>query len=185
MITLKPFKYKQLPKEWEWLLQYDGPKTIVEALQHYGILEIKGKGSNPDITKWAKELNVEGQYTNDEIPWCGLFVGIVIKRTGRIPVSMPLWARNWVHFGVQAKVPSLGDILVFKRGAGGHVGFYIGETEDAYAVLGGNQSNSVTITWILKNRLIDARHPKWLTIEPSERKKIILSKTGELSNNEA
>lgn len=169
--------------DWRWLLDEPGPKIIVEALKHFGILEHPGKGSNPDITKWAKEVGVADMYTDDDIPWCGLFVAMVVKRTGRDPVSAPLWARNWVHFGVQAKVPMLGDILVFKRGGSGHVGFYVGESSDAYAVLGGNQFNSVTITWIAKERLLDARRPVY-TKQPNNVRVVSIVRPGDLSKNE-
>lgn len=39
------------------------------------------------------------------------------------------------------------------------MGFYWAEDDDAYHVLGGNQSNSVNITRIAKDRLLSARWP--------------------------
>jgi hypothetical protein len=41
----------------------------------------------------------------------------------------------------------------------GHVGFYVGEDAGAYRILGGNQSDSVSLAWIRKDRLVDARWP--------------------------
>ncbi|MFX8605073.1 hypothetical protein ABTM12_19650, partial [Acinetobacter baumannii] len=41
----------------------------------------------------------------------------------------------------------------------GHVGFYLGEDDDAYYILGGNQSDSVSITWVTKARFVAARWP--------------------------
>jgi cell wall-associated NlpC family hydrolase len=35
----------------------------------------------------------------------------------------------------------LGDVLVFRRGGGGHVALYVGEDEEAFHVLGGNQAD--------------------------------------------
>lgn len=199
MINVPAFKYKQIPLEWEWLLAEDGPKMIVEGLQHYGILEKKGKGSNPDISKWAKELHISNLYTDDDIPWCGLFMAILAKRSGKLVVNKdgklayeytgkeiikhPLWARDWLNFGEKADTPMLGDVLVFSRGGGGHVGLYVGETKEAYAVLGGNQSNSVTITWILKNRLLGAR--RLYKNMPANVRVIPLEKSGRISTNEA
>ena len=198
MISIRPFKYKQLPYEWHWLLNEDGPKMIVEALQHYGILEKVGKGSEPDITEWAKELLIDNIYTDDDIPWCGLFIAIVAKRSGKLVVNKdgklayefegkevikhPLWARDWLNFGDKITTPMLGDILVFKRNSGGHVGLYVGETDTSYAVLGGNQSNSVTIAWIAKNRLLGARR-KYVN-QPQNVRVIKLKKSGQLSTNE-
>lgn len=185
MIQIPEFKYKQLPPAYNWLLQEDGPRVIMEGLQHYGIMEHPGKGSNPDITKWAEELNLQNTYTDDDIPWCGLYVGIVVKRAGFEPVKTPLWARSWLNFGTKQPIGMLGDILVFARGSGGHVGFYVGEDRSAYAVLGGNQSNSVTITWIAKNRLLGARRCPWKIAQPANVRRIHLTRTGQLSTNEA
>jgi uncharacterized protein (TIGR02594 family) len=184
MIFLSPKKLIQLPVKWAWLLHEDQSEIISEALKHYGTLEIVGKDNNPDILQWAKEVGVEKDYSNDEIPWCGLFVAIVIKRTGGQVVSKPLWARNWLFYGKETKVPMLGDIMVFKRGAGGHVAFYVGETGDAYAVLGGNQSNSVSITFIAKDRLLGARRKNY-DEQPAYVRTIHLKQSGELSTNEA
>lgn len=41
----------------------------------------------------------------------------------------------------------------------GHVGFYAGEDAGAFCVLGGNQSDQVSLAWIAKNRLVGARWP--------------------------
>lgn len=41
----------------------------------------------------------------------------------------------------------------------GHVGFYWAEDGDAYHILGGNQSNAVTVTRVARDRFLDARWP--------------------------
>ena len=41
----------------------------------------------------------------------------------------------------------------------GHVGFYTGEDDDAYRILGGNQSNSVCYQWVSKTRFKAALWP--------------------------
>lgn len=160
------------------------PKVINEGLRYLNISEIKGPASNEVIMKWAKELGLEKVYTNDDIAWCGLFVAYVIQKTGREPVVNPLWARNWVKFGVVSPQPSLGDILVFARNGGGHVGFYIAEDNSAYHVLGGNQGNKVSIVRILKNRLLQARRPIYNSI-PATAIPYVVSANGSLSVDEA
>jgi hypothetical protein len=50
-------------------------------------------------------------------------------------------------------------VLVFQRPGGGHLGFYVGEDERAYHVLGGNQGDCVSITRIAKDRCIAIRWP--------------------------
>ena len=118
------------------------PRTIEEALKLVGTHEKEGAGSNPVILRWRDELNAAGYkiegYDDDDVAWCGLFAAIVAHRAGKTVVKEPLWARNWLDFGAAVKAPGLGDVLVFSRGKGGHVGFYVGEDGSAYHVLGGN-----------------------------------------------
>ncbi len=176
-----------LPDKYKWLNNEKAPAHMVEALSHYGVMEHPGKGSNPDITKWAKEVGVSGWYTDDDIPWCGLFVGICMKRaTWSIKTDL-LSALSWANFGdkVSKGQESYGDILVFTRPGGGHVGFYVGENDKAFLVYGGNQSNAVGLAWVAKDRLFAARRPHWKSAQPINVRKIYLSETGELSKNEA
>jgi len=49
-----------LPQRYNWLYNESSPKMLVEAIRHYGTLELKGKGSNPNIKAWAKEVGVSG-----------------------------------------------------------------------------------------------------------------------------
>ena len=177
-----------IPNKYNWLTKEGAPKMLVEALRHYGIMELVGKGSTPDITRWAKEVGVSGWYTDDDIPWCGLFVGVVAKRAGYpFPASKLLAARQWENWGVPVTKgrEMLWDVLVFVRPGGGHVGFYVGENDHAFLVYGGNQSNAVGFAWIDKSRLLATRRPKYVIGEPKNVRKIILSETGELSKNEA
>lgn len=181
-----------LPDQYQWLPKLRGlPKTIQLALAEFGVQEVVGKGSSKTIIGWRDELNhagvkIEG-YSTDSIPWCGLFAAIVTYRRMKNPaepVKDPLWARNWAKYGVAVKQPALGDVLVFQRDSGGHVGFYVAEDATAYHVLGGNQSNKVCITRVLKSRLIAARRPPYV-VAPAAMKPFTVSATGTLSKNEA
>lgn len=166
-------------------LQQPGlPLLIQQAMKYLNVAEIKGPASNDVIMRWAKHLGLEKTYTNDDIAWCGLFVAYVVKRSGREPIDSPLWARHWSSWGLPAPTPSLGDILVFRRNVGGHVGFYVAEDKDAYHVLGGNQGNRVSIVRIEKKRLITARRPVY-TKAPATAKPYLVSAKGTLSTDEA
>lgn len=161
------------------------PRVIVEAVKLIGVQEIVGKQHSPEIMSWAKELNLSA-YNADEIPWCGLFVAIVVKRAGFDVVKDPLWARNWNHFGTLQTIAMLGDVLVFTRpGGGGHVGFYVGEDNTCYHVLGGNQSNRVNVTRILKSRCIGVRRCLWRVSQPLNVRVIKLAANGAISLNES
>ena len=173
-----------LPKVYQWLASEGAPRHLLKALELYGITEKVGAANNPVIMGWAKEVGLENVYKADSIPWCGLFMAIVVKRANRQPVKDPLWALNWNNFGVAVKQPMLGDILTFSRQGGGHVGVYVGEDNIAYHVLGGNQSDSVSVTRIGKDRLSQARRPAY-NVQPINVRKIVLSSNGKLSTNEA
>ncbi len=174
-----------MQEQYSWLKKVQSPKVIAEAMAFYGVTEIVGPKHNATIMGWAKTLNMENTYNADEIAWCGLFVAIVVKNANFEPVKAPLWARNWASFGTKQTTAKLGDILVFSRGTGGHVGFYVGEDKEAYHVLGGNQSNMVNVTRILKTRLLAIRRCPWKIAEPKEVKKIMLDAKGQISKNEA
>jgi len=99
-----------------------------------------------------------------EIPWCGAFVA-TCYRQWKSDITLPenpLGARNWRTFGKPCP-PGLGACLVFWRGRksgwAGHVGFYYGEDKTHFHVLGGNQSNAVTVTRVAKVRFLDSRWP--------------------------
>jgi uncharacterized protein (TIGR02594 family) len=175
-----------LPIMYKWLLNEGGPKMLTEALKLYGTIETPGLGNSVTIISWADEVggNVEDVYKADSIPWCGLFMAVVCKRADKEIVKSPLWALSWATFGEYTETPMLGDVLVFTRKGGGHVGIYVGEDATAYHVLGGNQDDRVSITRIAKSRLYTSRRPQWKIAAPPNRRRIILSSNGQLSTNE-
>ena len=173
-----------LPAAYAWLEKEPGPRMLKEALALYGTTERKGAANNPVIINWAHELGINS-YTADSIPWCGLFMAHIASKANWPCPLAPLWARNWATFGQAANVAQLGDVLVFERDSGGHVGLYVGEDDDCYHVLGGNQGDAVSIVRIRNNRLIAARQPRWRIATPKNRRRVFLKSTGAISNNEA
>lgn len=118
------------------------------------------------------------------IPWCGAFAALCMGAIPAEPLpANPLWARNWMKFGRAVSDVHYGAVAVFERGAGGHVGFVAGHDRTALFILGGNQSNRVSIAKIAKNRLLGYRWPtKWpAPMEPME----FGTLAGALSTNEA
>src|SRR3954468_8455122 len=100
-----------IAKKYAWMLKESGPRMLQEALKLYGTLEVPGDDDSPTILAWAKELGLERTYTTDSIPWCGLFMAVIAKRAGKVPVVSPLWAANWLNFGIETKRAMLGDVL--------------------------------------------------------------------------
>lgn len=171
---------------YDWLKQEKGPKHLVEAVKLIGNKEVPGLKSNPTILSWAKELNLHEIFRNDDTAWCGLFIAITLKRAGREILHQygNLRAREWANYGVKVDKAELADILVFIRPGGGHVGYYVAEDADCYHILGGNQSNSVNVTRILKSRCTAIRRVNYIT-KPENIRSIVLNGTGEISSNEA
>jgi uncharacterized protein (TIGR02594 family) len=174
-----------LPKAYAWLADEPGPRILREALATYGTIETPGQGSNPSIMAWAKATGLARYYRNDATAWCGLWMAYVAMQAGWRPPLNPLWARNWLDFGTPQKAAALGDVLVFARGKGGHVGMYVGEDKEAFHVLGGNQSDRVMIKRIARNRLLGIRRCPWRINQPETVRAVHLAAAGTLSFNEA
>jgi uncharacterized protein (TIGR02594 family) len=161
------------------------PKMVREALALYGTLETPGTRDNSTIVQWSKETKTKDDdwYAHDSVPWCGLFMAVCAQRAGKaVPINC-LGALSWRAFGMQVPVAMLGDVLVFTRKGGGHVGLYVGESKDSYFVLGGNQGDKVCITRILKSRIHSIRRPIY-NEQPESVKQYFYTNTGDASTNE-
>ncbi len=166
-------------------MSFDAMPWFEEAVRLIGTKETPGPGDNPLLMDMAKDLDID--YAGDDVPWCGLFVGHCVGSMlpGEALPNGLLGARNWLKFGTEC-TPQRGSVLVFWRhrrsGWQGHVGFYHGEDQGAYHVLGGNQSDQVNVTRIARNRLLGAR---WPTTALSPTGEVVLAgESGELSTNE-
>lgn len=118
---------------------------------------------------------------------CGLFMAVIAKRAGKEVPKDPLWALNWGTFGthIEKDQAMLGDILVFVRNGGGHVGIYVGESKGTLHVLGGNTGDQVKIAEISKDRLYAVRRPIYSIAQPNNVRKIFINASGVVSSNEA
>lgn len=162
------------------------PRHLLEAIKLFGTTEVAGAANNPVILQWAVECGLGKIYKQDSMPWCGLFVSICLQRASRhILYSWDnLRALKWAGWGFPANRAMLGDLLIFQREGGGHVGFYVGEDAHAYHVLGGNQGDKVSIVRIAKQRCVAISRPAYNN-QPENVRPIILSVGGQLSTNEA
>lgn len=172
-----------LPTAYAWLADEPGPRMLVEALRLYGTVEGPATRDNPVILGWAKEVGLGRVYSHDAVPWCGLFLAVVAARAGKRLPAHPLWALNWARWGEEGGQPELGDVLVFTRLGGGHVGLYVGEDHVSYHVLGGNQRDSVSIARVSKERLYACR-AYYAVGRPANVRPIVLAPTGAISTDE-
>lgn len=178
-----------IPKQYQWLYTIGLlPRTVTAFLSIYGTKEVPGEANNPIIMSWAKVLGIK-DFLKDSIAWCGLAVAWILSQAGYgealKAVTLKLWARDYLKFGTPVDIPMLGDVLVFERPTGGHVGIYIAEDTLCFHVGGGNQSDDVTITRVEKSRLLGARrYPYKNALAPSVKRYFVDAK-GTISKNEA
>lgn len=174
----------KLPVAYAWLADEPGPRMIVEALALFGTVEAAGDRDNPTIMEWASEIGVRNVYSGDDVPWCGLFAGVVAKRAGKMLPDHPLWALDWRNWGRKVTTPMLGDVCIKTRTGGGHVAIYVGEDADAYHLLGGNQSDQVCIRRFSKDLAWSFRRPAY-TNQPANVRRVWLAASGEMSSKES
>ena len=131
------------------------------ALTQLGVKEIPGEGSNPQIEQYHASTSIG--LSDDSVPWCASFVNWCLKRAGIAGTASPA-ARSFMQWGKGIASPVEGCICVFSRGDPngwqGHVGFYVEEDESTISVLGGNQSDAVSIAKYPKANLLGYRMPK-------------------------
>lgn len=157
------------------------PSWLKIARSYDGLKEIPGPRHNQTIIRWLGKLRA--WWSNDETPWCGVFVAHCMQECSLPFPKLYMRAKAWSDYGSLLRRDRLapGAILVFDRAGGGHVGFYVGEDAGFYYVLGGNQSNAVNVMKLGKSRLVASRWPKG---EPVIGKPVYL-KGGVVSTNEA
>lgn len=139
-------------------------KWMTIAQRELGQREIAGPRSNPRIIEYFKVAKAGWAVDRgDEVPWCSGFACFVMERAGYIS-PRSLRARDWLAWGT-APIgdPPVGAITILSRGDdpnAGHVGFLVGADERGWLqILGGNQSNAVTIQSFDPGRVLGFRLP--------------------------
>lgn len=142
------------------------PNWLAIARRELGVEERAGDADNPRIVEYHAATGLHA--SDDETPWCGSFVAWCLKQAGIKDhnAARGASARSWMAWGAPEVRPRIGAIAVFSRGsnpAQGHVGFYVGEQGGDLLILGGNQSNAVTIALQSRSRLLGYRWPMQVT----------------------
>lgn len=114
----------------------------------------QGDDAHPRILEYlATCTDLEaGEWERDSTPWCSAFVNWCLVQAG-IAGTDSGWARSWAEWGIAVDPPRPGAIAVWARGrtspgepvVTGHVGFFVEDLGDSLLVLGGNQSDSVSL----------------------------------------
>lgn len=134
------------------------PPWMPFAIRELGIKEVHGPKHNPRILEYFQATNLKA--SDDETPWCSAFANWCMLKSG-ITGSGKANARSWLLWGSQIKkAPPYGCIVVLKRGKSewqGHVGFLVFDGSDRIMVLGGNQSDRVSIAAFKKSDVLGYR----------------------------
>ena len=132
------------------------PKHLIIALEEIGEAEIAGEDFN---TRIAEYLETVDMIANDEIPWCAAFVNWCLNKAEIFGTALPN-AKSYLEWGYNITQPVVGAITVFDRGKHswqGHVGFFLDQSDNYVYIIGGNQSNRVSIRPYNKNKLVGYR----------------------------
>lgn len=139
------------------------------ATRFVGIKEKVGPGAhNPWILAWNSLI--DGGVSDDETPWCSTFCHGICWTLG-LPGNPNRRARSWLLVGrpVELKDARPGfTVVIFKRGTGsqpgpeviaapGHVAWLAQVGRDTVTVVGGNQSNAVTVATFPRSSVLGVR----------------------------
>jgi|TARA_R110001606_G_scaffold158869_1_gene302743 uncharacterized protein (TIGR02594 family) len=140
-------------------------------------IKIKLKSNNPALTA-SQYINYSESTHRTELKelmavdpkrmeWCAAFVNAVLDESGiqsNRTHKYPFTARAFLDWGIPVTEPQPGDLVIFPRGNQGwqgHVGFYLSTISingvEYYHVLGGNQSNKVSIEMFRANKSLGIR----------------------------
>ena len=160
---------------------------IQAAYANLGLRETVGPKHNPEVVALWKEGKA-GTFTDDETPWCAAFVSAKLEEVG-IQSARTGWARGYRKWGQPLASPAVGCIVVLERGpTSGHVGFVVGRNLAGHLmVLGGNQSNRVSIAPFETKRVLDYRWPTGVALPTVTGRASLplLAASGKPSTNEA
>lgn len=146
-------------------------QTHLELAHRFvGVKERAGDQDHPLIVWWLSLVGLIDAH--DEVAWCSGFVAGYAWMLGLLPTGLTAAARSWLGVGrpiplVEASTAHV-DVVILARGlapqpgpdvrqAPGHVGLFYGLDGDQVRILGGNQSNAVTIASFPVSRVLGVR----------------------------
>lgn len=145
-------------------INFDASRMIVAALADYGLTEVAGQGSNPEILAMAAAVGAA--YPSDDVSWCGLACAYWATRAGLPRPDGFLAARSWLNWGspIYEGLERPGDVCILWRDQPGswkgHVGLFVRRTGNLVYLLGGNQGNTVEIAAFKAERVLGIR--RWV-----------------------
>lgn len=155
-LRLEPSKSGKVRKTLEVPTE-DMPPWMAEMWRRKGLHEAR---DNKTLTEWLRAGRLLGNPA--KLPWCGDAVETcIVKTLPDEPVpNNPFWAQAWANFGVGVD-PIVGSIGVIRWSSrAGHVGIVADASASRITLLGGNQSNAITLSSFPRSKFIAFRWPK-------------------------
>jgi len=135
------------------------PPWLAWARSKLGIHEVPGAGDNPEIVSWFRFTTLAREFWHDATAWCSVFVNAAFGLNG-IKGCGSARAVDWNGWGKKVVTPYPGCVTVFQWADGSHhVALFLKRENGRVQVLGGNQSNAVTITWFPEASVMGYRAP--------------------------
>jgi uncharacterized protein (TIGR02594 family) len=136
------------------------PPWMAEMYRKKGLHEGR---DNAALSAWLKIGKFLGNPAR--LPWCGDAIeSAIVKTLPDEPVpDNPFWAQGWAKFGIKARPSDIGAIGVIRWSAkAGHVGIVAeyDSVRQRVKLLGGNQSNAITLSWFDLDNFIAFRWPR-------------------------
>lgn len=137
------------------------------ASSQLGVKEVAGDVDEKTIVQYSHDIGLMW-INDDETPWCAIFVWWVLMKCG-LSYKADARAVSLAEYGTKTTTPQTGDLVVFVRKGGHHVGFFLGYVDNGsrISVLGGNQGNQVSIAkYSLENILCFRRPSEAVSLMP-------------------
>lgn len=134
------------------------PPWMAEMYRRKGLHEAR---DNRSLSEWLRIGKFLGNPA--KLPWCGDAVETcIVKTLPSEPVpNNPFWAQSWAKFGIGVDGPRVGAIGVIRWSAkAGHVGIVASAAGGRVTLLGGNQSDAITLSSFPLSKFIAFRWPK-------------------------
>lgn len=163
-------KLKDMTPDTSYVNDYGTANAVKTAFKGGSYMDIaasmlgKSEGKDHEVISSFIEKSMGQKIDPRQTPWCAAYVNSVLQ-AGGIQGTSSLAARSFLKFGTEVKKDdaSKGDVVVFGRGdpSHGHVGFidHISSDGKTVYVLGGNQSNAVTVSARPTAQILGIRRP--------------------------
>jgi uncharacterized protein (TIGR02594 family) len=139
------------------------PAWLKAAFGDLGLKETPGPRSNPRVVEMY-DLAGHPEIKDDAVAWCAAAMGAWLVKAN-LKGTGSLAARSYLNYGRKLPTERIprGAILIFRRGTSswqGHVCICLADYGETLVVIGGNQSDAVTIARYPKAALLGARWPE-------------------------